>query len=182
MRQFLKVNNNKIEIHKIGNKGRPVVILTGMGCSFYEWYNVAESIGKSHKVIMFHRPGLGLSEIGTEDRNTQAVVNELYDIIHQLELSEPVILVGHSYGGLCVQHYAKEHPEQIAGIVLVDSTSVDLKQLDDLDLPVLDEDDTDEDWVEKCYSFSLMEQEKLRERNNPSLSEKNNCLFVFNKV
>lgn len=170
--QFINVNNNKIEIHKKGNKGIPIIILTGMGCSFYEWYDVAESLSKSNRVIMFHRPGLGLSEIGTEDRNTQAVVSELNDMIRQFEFSESVILVGHSYGGLCAQHFAKVHPEQVAGVVLVDSTSVNLKELDDLDLPVLDEGDTDEIWMEKCYSYSLMKQEELKEKINPSLTEK----------
>ena len=170
--QFINVNNNKIEIHKKGNKGIPIIILTGMGCSFYEWYDVAESLSKSNRVIMFHRPGLGLSEIGTEDRNTQAVVSELNDMIRQFEFSESVILVGHSYGGLCAQHFAKVHPEQVAGVVLVDSTSVNLKELDDLDLPVLDEGDTDEIWMEKCYSYSLMKQEELKEKVNPSLTEK----------
>lgn len=170
--QFIKVNNNKMEILKKGNKGIPIIILTGMGCSFFEWHDVSESLSKSNRVIMFHRPGLGLSEISTEDRNTQAVVNELNDMIHQLELAEPVILVGHSYGGLCAQHFAKVHPEQVAGIVLVDSTSVNLRELDDLDLPVLDEDETDEIWLGKCYSYSLMKQEELKERVNPSLTEK----------
>lgn len=170
--QFLKVNNNKIEAHKIGNKGRPVIILTGMGCSFYEWYDVAELLAKSNRVIMFHRPGLGLSQISSEVRNSQNVVNELNDIMLQLELTEPVILVGHSYGGLCVQHFAREHPEKVAGIILVDSTSVDLKELDDLDLPVLDENETDEIWMEKCRSYSSMEQKELREKLNLSLTEK----------
>ena len=170
--QFIKVNNNKIEIHKKGNKGIPIIILTGMGCSFYEWYDITESLSKLNRVIIFHRPGLGLSEIGAEDRNTKAVVNELNDIMLQLELSEPVILVGHSYGGLCAQHFAKVHPEQVAGIVLVDSTSVNLKELDDLDLPVLDEGDTDKIWMEKCYSYSLMKQEELKEKINPAITEK----------
>ena len=159
-----------IEILKKGNKGLPIIILTGMGCSFYDWHEVTESLSKLNRVIMFHRPGLGLSEINTGERNTQAVVTELDDMMRQLELSKPVILVGHSYGGLCAQHFAKEHPEQVAGIVLVDSTSVNLKELDDLDLPVLDEGNTDDMWMEKCYSYSLMKHEELKEKINPSLT------------
>lgn len=143
-----------------------------MGCSFYEWHDVVESISQSNTVILFHRPGLGLSEISSEIRNTQAVVRELNEIILQLDLTEPVILIGHSYGGLCVQHFAKEHYEKVAGVVLVDSTSVDLHELDELDLPVLDEDETDEIWMEKCKSYYLLEQKELRELIRPSLSEK----------
>ena len=121
---------------------------------------------------MFHRPGLGKSEIRDEVRNTQAVVNEINELMILLEIVEPVVLVGHSYGGLCAQHFVKEHPEKVSGIVLVDSTSVDLKVLDELDLPVLNEGSTDENWIEKCGSYSLMDQEELREIINPTLTKK----------
>lgn len=165
------INGNKVEIMDVG-KGTPIIILTGMGCSFYEWYEVAKYVAKSNRVIMFHRPGLGLSEIGRGTRNTKHVVEELNELLQALRITEPVVLVGHSYGGLCAQHYAKAHPDNVAGIVLVDSTSVDLKELDELELPVIDASESDEAWLENCYSYSLMDQEKLKELVNPSLTER----------
>lgn len=143
-----------------------------MGCSYDEWYNITEAISEKNKVVMFHRPGLGESEIGNEARNTEAVVNELLDLMSVLEITESIILVGHSYGGLCAQHFAISHPQKVAGIVLVDSTSLDLKELDELDLPVMDEEEADKVWLEKCKSYSTMEQEQLRAIVNPTLSEK----------
>ena len=169
--EFLTLNHNKIEILQKGKIGTPIIILTGMGCSFDEWYDVTESLSKSNRVVMFHRPGLGESEIRNEVRNTQTVVNEISELLRLLNISEPVILVGHSYGGLCVQHFVKEYPKKVAGVVLVDSTSVDFKVLDELDLPVLNEGSTDEVWVKKCYSYSLMRQEELREILKPALTE-----------
>ena len=170
--EFLTINHNKMEILRKGKNGTPIIILTGMGCSFDEWYDVIDPLSKSNRVIMFNRPGLGNSEIRNEVRNTQAVVNEINELMLLLEIFEPVLLVGHSYGGLCAQHFVKEHPKKVAGIVLVDSTSVDLKVLDELDTPVLNEGSTDEIWVEKCASYSLMNQEELREIINPTLSKK----------
>ena len=167
---FIKVKQKKVEILCKGNKGKTIIILTGMGCSFDEWYNITEKLSETNRVVMFHRPGLGESEIGfDETRNTKAVVDELSELLTVLEITEPIILVGHSYGGLCVQHFAKTYPHKVAGIVLVDSTSVDLQELDGLDL---DEDETDEIWLEKCKTYSLMEEERLREIINPTLSEK----------
>lgn len=162
----------KIEILSKGDKGKTIVILTGMGSSFDEWYTITETLSEKNRVVMFHRPGLGESEIGNETRNTEAVVEELLDLLSALEITEPIILVGHSYGGLCAQHFAKSHPYKVAGLVLVDSTSVDLQELDELDLPVLDKDETDEVWLEKCKSYSLMEQEQIRRKINPTLSGK----------
>ncbi|MGE7923977.1 alpha/beta hydrolase [Viridibacillus arvi] len=176
IRQFLIINQKKIEILQKGEAGTPIIILTGMGCSFDEWYEVTESLSKSNRVIMFHRPGLGASEIRNDVRNTQTVVNELCEMVQLLKISEPVILVGHSYGGLCVQHFVKEYPKKVAGIVLVDSTSVDLKDLDDLDLPVLNEGSTDEFWMEKYHAYSQMKSVELSEVIKPTLTEKQKLL------
>lgn len=171
---MLQVKQNKIEILRKGNKGKTIVVLTGMGCSFDEWYNITQTVGETNRVVMFHRPGLGKSEIGNEVRNTEAVVKELNDLLSVLEIIEPIILVGHSYGGLGVQHFIKVYPEKVVGIVLVDSTSVDLEELDMLNLPVLDEDEADKIWLEKCKTYASMKQEQLREIINPILSEKLN--------
>lgn len=165
-----------MEILQKGENGTPIIILTGMWCSFDEWYEVVESLSRSNRVIMFHRPGLGESEIQNEARNTQAVVNEINELLLLLKIHEPILLVGHSYGGLCVQHFVKEHPKKVAGIVLVDSTSVDLRVLDELDTPVLNEDSSDEIWMENCLAYSQMNEEKLREIINPTLTKKQKLL------
>ncbi|MFD3449693.1 alpha/beta fold hydrolase [Microbacteriaceae bacterium 4G12] len=172
MNQFININHKKIEVLQKGSRGIPVIILTGMGCSFDEWYEITESLCRVHKVIMFHRPGLGDSEIGDESRNTYAVVEELKELLKELKILEPIVLVGHSYGGLCAQHFAKVYPQKTAGVTLVDSTSEDLKILDELDLPILDEESSDEIWMKKCESYSFMSEEEIRKEENPVLTKK----------
>ena len=85
----------------------------GMGSSFEEWYEVTEVLSKTNKIIMFHRPGLGESEIGHENRTTFQTVQEITCLLSELEIAEPILLVGHSYGGLCAQHFAKLHPHKV---------------------------------------------------------------------
>jgi pimeloyl-ACP methyl ester carboxylesterase len=114
---------------------------------------------------MFHRPGLGESDMGDETRNTERVVYELVDLLDQLEITEKVILVGHSYGGLCVQHFVRIFPDKVAGIILVDSTSVTLEELD-----VLDEEGSDDYWLEAYRAYSLMERSELKKIINPTLT------------
>ncbi|KAA0542433.1 alpha/beta hydrolase [Bacillus sp. BGMRC 2118] len=171
MINLLKVNNKNIEVLQKGSVGRVIVILTGMGCSFHEWHEIVESISETSRVIMFHRPGLGESEIGNETRNTNAVVNELYEILKLLSIEKPILLVGHSYGGLCAQHFVKLYPNKVAGLLLVDSTSVDLKVLDELDTPMLNEVSTDDVWMEKCKSYSTKTRNELYKIIKPGLSQ-----------
>ncbi|WP_354019443.1 alpha/beta fold hydrolase [Fictibacillus halophilus] len=47
---------------------------------------------------MIHRPGIGNSEIGSEERHTYQLTNELNELLRKLNIEEKVILVGHSYG------------------------------------------------------------------------------------
>jgi len=172
IRSNIEINQHNIEINQIGNSSVPIIILTGMGCSFDEWYYVTQSLGRTNKVIMFHRPGLGESELIDGERNTETSVNELLQLMKQLDIHEPVVIVGHSYGGLIAQHFAKLYPQRVKGLLLVDSTSVDLVELDKLELPVLNEDSSDEIWMETCKSYAVMSKQEIREIINPTLTEK----------
>ncbi|UXH44019.1 alpha/beta hydrolase [Rossellomorea vietnamensis] len=169
--QLIKINDHKMEVLLKGNKGPLVIILTGMGCSFEEWYEVIENLSESSRVLTFHRQGLGKSEIGSGIQNTASTVRDLAEILNHFQIDEPFYLMGHSFGGLCVQHFAKVHPEKVAGVILVDSTSVNLKELEKLDLPVLNQ-DTDESWIEKSLEYSTKSEQELLEILKPSLTEK----------
>ncbi|KAA0563774.1 alpha/beta fold hydrolase [Bacillus sp. CH30_1T] len=142
-----------------------------MGCSFEEWYEVTETLSRNYRVLTFHRQGLGQSELGDGIQNTASTVRDLSEILNYFQFDEPFYLIGHSYGGLCVQHFAKVYPEKVAGVILVDSTSVELKELEKLDLPVLNQ-DTDELWIEKCLDYSTKDKQKLLETIKPSLNKK----------
>lgn len=170
--RIIVVNDKELEVQQKGHIGIPIVILTGLGCSYDDWYEITDELSKENRILMFHRPGLGMSEIGDERRTTSATAKELKELLHQLEIREPIILVGHSYGGLCAQHFAKLYPHHIRGVVLVDSTSVDFSILDKLKLPVLDKDSTDEAWIKKCNQYSRMDRNELSKIINPSLTEK----------
>ncbi|MCA1058890.1 alpha/beta hydrolase [Rossellomorea aquimaris] len=154
-----------------GHAGSLIVILTGMGCSFDEWHEVTNELSRTNQILMFHRLGLGRSELGDEVRNTYATVKDLFELLNSLKVKKPIYIVAHSYGGLCAQHFAKVHPERVAGMVLVDSTSVDLKDLDELDLPTINK-ETDETWINKCLEYASKDREQLTSIIQPFLLEK----------
>ncbi|WRP07488.1 alpha/beta hydrolase [Rossellomorea aquimaris] len=171
IQSLIQLKHNKIEVLRKGHKGPQIVILPGMGCSFDEWYEVIETLSNTCRILTFHRRGLGRSDIGEEVHNTESTVCNLADILHFLNIEEPIYLVGHSYGGLCAQHFAKVYPERVAGVILVDSTSVELKELETLDLPVIHE-ESDEFWIKKCLDYSKKDKEELSDIIQPSLNEK----------
>ncbi|MFD4706032.1 alpha/beta fold hydrolase [Gottfriedia sp. NPDC058432] len=169
--RYILINNNKIEVLYKGEKGPLIVILTGMGCSYDEWYEVIENLSQTSRILTFHRQGLGKSEIGEGINNTESTVRDLAALLNHFKIEEPIYLIGHSYGGLCVQHFAKTYPKIVAGVILIDSTSVELKELDNLNLPVIDK-ESDEDWIEKCLNYAYKDTEQLSKILKPNLNDK----------
>ncbi|MED1596320.1 MULTISPECIES: alpha/beta hydrolase [Bacillus] len=171
MNRFVKVRGKKIEVCTMGNGSQTVVIQTGMGCSFYDWFQIAEKLSSNYTVVLFHRPGYGKSELGNEPRTTLQATKELQELLHMLAIRQPIILVGHSYGGLCAQHFAMVHPNQLKALILVDSTSVNLHRLDELDLPTSDQTDSDDIWLQKYRDYSNMNAEALRAELDSTLNQ-----------
>lgn len=65
---------------------------------------------------------MGESDRGKKPRTSQQIVTELFALLKNIKLKAPYVLVGHSFGGLNVRLYASQHPEQVAGMVLVDAS------------------------------------------------------------
>ncbi|PGM67148.1 alpha/beta hydrolase [Bacillus cereus] len=152
-----------------GNSKQTVVIQTGMGCSFYDWLPIIAKLSQKFTVISYHRPGYGESELGNNPRTTMQVAKELHMLLHELAIHEPIILIGHSYGGLCAQHFAMLHEDQIKALILVDSTSMNLHRLDELHLPISDQTDSDDIWLQKYHTYSKMDVDALYTELKPTL-------------
>jgi pimeloyl-ACP methyl ester carboxylesterase len=107
--------------------GSPTVILeAGLGVTSFTWSKVMPGASQLTRVCRYDRAWLGQSLPGPLPRNSQVIANELHTLLANAKIEPPYILVGASFGGLCVQLYAAQHPQEVAGMVLVDSTHADL--------------------------------------------------------
>lgn len=73
----------------------------------------------------YDRAGTGLSEERPSgDHVTAALMaEELHRLLEALESKPPVVLVGHSYGGMPVRAFEGAYPDEVAGMVLIDVSS-----------------------------------------------------------
>jgi len=166
------VNEKKLEIFVQGKGKQTIVIEPGMFCPLDDWMDIIDELSLYSNVITFHRPGYGQSELGDKPKTTENVSLILNELLEVLGINHPIVLVGHSYGGLCAQNFVKMYPEKVAGLVLVDSTSVNLHKLDELVLPISDEINSDEHWIQKCEKYSKMSKNNLQKELHPSLTPK----------
>ncbi|PGD06281.1 alpha/beta hydrolase [Bacillus wiedmannii] len=168
-----------IEVYTKGSSKQTVVIQTGMGCSFYDWLPIIEKLSQHFTVISYHHPGYGKSELGNYSRTTRQATNELHMLLHELAIHEPIILIGHSYGGLCAQHFAMLHEDKLQALILVDSTSMNLHRLDELHLPISDQTDSDDMWIQKYNTYSKMDIDMLNTELKPILIDQSRQYIEF---
>ncbi|HFK1686616.1 alpha/beta hydrolase [Bacillus paranthracis] len=179
MYKFVEVLGQTIEVYMKGSSKQTVVIQTGMTCSFYDWLPIIEKLSQHFTVVSYHRPGYGKSELGNDSRTTLQVTKELHLLLQKLDIHEPIILIGHSYGGLCAQHFAMLHEDKLQALILVDSTSMNLHRLDELHLPISDQTDSDDMWLQKYNTYSKMDVDMLSNELKPILANQSRQYIEF---
>jgi pimeloyl-ACP methyl ester carboxylesterase len=164
---------NKLDLeYKIIGKGKTVIVIeTGIGGSFYNWYSFVKEIKEDFTVVLYHRAGYGKSQTSNNPRTTRNIAEELNSLLNKIRIKEKFILMGHSFGGLCVQQYAKMYPNKLKSIILIDSTSYNFKQLYMLDTPVLSSHIEINKRVEWDIDFSKKSKDELKNENENRISE-----------
>ncbi len=101
--------------------GPTVVLEMGGGGSCLHWSLVQPEIAKFARVVSYDRGGYGWSDASPKIRTSENIAQELYEVLQRAGIKGPYILVGHSFGGMAVRLFAKKHPKDVTGIVLVDA-------------------------------------------------------------
>jgi len=117
-----RVNLGSHSLHAVvAGKGFPAVVFDGgIGARCEEYRELRDRIAATTTVVTYDRAGYGSSEVGPLPRNSRSEVEELRTLLVELNIPRPYLLVGHSLGGLNVEVYASLHPEEVAGMVLLD--------------------------------------------------------------
>ena len=103
-------------------EGSPTVILeSGLGGDHRTWEQVQPELAASARVCTYDRAGIGESDPAVGPRTASDAVEDLASLFEAAEIDAPYVLVGFSYGGAIAQLYAAMHPDDVAGLVLVES-------------------------------------------------------------
>jgi pimeloyl-ACP methyl ester carboxylesterase len=104
----------------VEGSGPPVLLDSGLGGSSIEWGRVAADLAAEFTVIRYDRPGFAWSSGSGCDRRSVAAARRIVELLTVLDVESPVILVGHSLGGIHVRAVASLAPDRVGGLVLVD--------------------------------------------------------------
>jgi pimeloyl-ACP methyl ester carboxylesterase len=78
-------------------------------------------LAQSFHVVTYDRRGYGKSSHQRGPFSVEEQINDLTDVIQQTTQGEPLILIGHSFGGVVALSYAQRFPDVIAGLVIYES-------------------------------------------------------------
>lgn len=119
--RLVNVNGLKYHLHCMGAGSPAVVLEAGLGESSLSWYPVQAEIAKTTRVCAYDRAGLGWSEGADDPMSPEQVAENLHTLLQNAGIEPPFILVGHSRGGLFCRSFYHQFPEEVKGMILVDS-------------------------------------------------------------
>jgi pimeloyl-ACP methyl ester carboxylesterase len=84
---------------------------------------IAPAIARDTRVCVYDRAGRGWSDPADTTQDATQIATDLHTLLQRGDVPGPYVLAGHSFGGLYVLTFASRYPEEVAGMVLVDTTA-----------------------------------------------------------
>jgi pimeloyl-ACP methyl ester carboxylesterase len=121
--QLVDVGDHRLHVHCTGTGSPTVVLESGAGdfAATLGW--IAPVVAKDTRVCVYDRAGRGWSEPADSPQDATQIAGDLRTVLRKADVPGPYVLAGHSFGGLYVLTYAANYPDDVAGMVLVDSTA-----------------------------------------------------------
>ena len=119
--QRVDVGGYSLHIYCTGEGNPTVVVDTGNGDFSTGWQGIQREVSKSTRICTYDRAGYGWSDSSPNPRTATQMANELHLLLVNAGIDPPYILVGQSLGGFTMRMFASQYPDEVPGMVLVDS-------------------------------------------------------------
>ena len=118
--RLVSVGTHRLHIRCDGDRAPTVVFDAALGGSSLSWSLVQPAVARFTRACSYDRAGFGWSDAGPLPRTAGRSADELHELLRAAAVSRPYVLVGHSYGGLVMRLFASRHPNDVAGLVLIE--------------------------------------------------------------
>ncbi|HLK62810.1 MAG TPA: alpha/beta hydrolase [Bryobacteraceae bacterium] len=120
--RIIDIGGTKLHLNCTGTGSPAVILESGFPGVSLDWVLVQPEIAKFTRVCSYDRAGFGWSSLGKQPRTGNQIADDLHELLSVAGVTPPYVLVGHSVGGIYVRIFTTKHPDQVIGMVLVDST------------------------------------------------------------
>ncbi len=120
---FYSVNGHRMHIICTGSGSPTIVLEAGLGNDSMTWGGVQPVLSSTTRVCSYDRAGFGWSDALPAPRDADHIAAELHELLLEAKVTGPIVLMGHSIGGMYERDYATRYPADIVGIVFEDSST-----------------------------------------------------------
>ncbi|MHA7238733.1 alpha/beta hydrolase [Arthrobacter sp. TMS1-12-1] len=121
--RLIDVGGHRLYLHCTGSGGPTVVIEPGAGLASSAVALVSPAVARETRVCVYDRAGRGWSGPADTPQDGARIAADLQTLLQRADEPGPYVLAGHSFGGLYALAFAARYPDEVAGLVLVDSTA-----------------------------------------------------------
>ena len=119
--KLVDIGGRRLHLNCVG-EGSPTIILeAGLNEFSVQWAVIQEVLQATNRVCSYDRAGLGWSDVTDEPLTVDRAVSDLHKVLNEVNIAPPYLLVGHSFGGVNMRLFANQYPDNVIGMVLVDS-------------------------------------------------------------
>jgi len=122
--RLVNVQGKNMHIRQMGSGERTIVLLPGFAVPMptVEFAPLMRELAKKHTVCTIDFFGYGLSDSTDTPRTNENYVEEIREVLTLSGLKPPYVLMPYSCAGIYCEYYASKYPEEVAGLILLDSS------------------------------------------------------------
>jgi pimeloyl-ACP methyl ester carboxylesterase len=121
--RLIDVGGHDLRLDCAGTGSPTVVLEPGAGATSAWMGWVAPAVAEQARVCVYDRAGRGGSAPAHSVQDGARIATDLHTLLHRAGVPGPYVLAGHSFGGLYVRIFAAHYPDEVSGLVLLDSTA-----------------------------------------------------------
>lgn len=123
--RLIDVGGHRLHLNCTGNGSPTVVVEAGGGMMAAQLGWITPAVARDTTICVYDRAGRGWSDAADSPQDALTISTDLHTLLQQAGVPGPYVMAGHSFGGLYALTYTAHHPDDVAGLVLIDSTSPD---------------------------------------------------------
>lgn len=132
--KMINVEGKNMHVNSMGNGSETIVLLPGFGVSLpsADFGPLMRELSKKYTVATIEYFGVGFSDEIDTPRTNENYTHEIRTALQKAGFTPPYILMPHSISGINAEYYASRYPDEIKGLILLDTTSTSKEVLESI--------------------------------------------------